>query len=185
MGAAVGHGQRFGETFCLVVDPAGAHRVDVPPVGFRLRVDLGITVGLTGGGEKEPGALLLGQPQGVRGAQRADLECLDRQLVVVDGGGRGGEVQHRINRPGHVDVVGNIGTDQPKQAALGEMPQVGRRTRAKVVQHEHFGTVIQQPLTQVTPQETNPPSDHNPLAIHAHPHLPRLFHEWPPPPQPN
>lgn len=66
--------------------------------------------GLAGGSEQEAGALLLRQTEGVQGAQRADLERLDRQLQVVD---RGGEVQHRTDRPGQVHVVGDIGPDQP------------------------------------------------------------------------
>ena len=44
--AVVGQGQSFGESLRLVVDTAGTHRVDVSPVGLRLRVDEGIAIDL-------------------------------------------------------------------------------------------------------------------------------------------
>ena len=67
-----------------VVDAPGADRVDVPPVGLGLRVDLRVAVGLRGGGEQEASALLLGQAQGVQGPGGPDLHGLDGQLQVVD-----------------------------------------------------------------------------------------------------
>ena len=103
--AVVGHGDRLGEPLGLVVDAARADRVDVAPVALRLGVDLGVAVDLGGRRQEEPGVLGLGQAQGVVGAERADLEGLDRELEVVDRAGRGGEVQHAVERPVDVDVA--------------------------------------------------------------------------------
>ena len=99
VGPAVGHGHRLGEPLGLVVDPARADRVDVAPVGLRLRVDLRVAVRLRGGGEQEARALLPGQPERVQRADRADLQRLDRQLQVVDRRGGRGEVQDGVDRP--------------------------------------------------------------------------------------
>ena len=80
----VGHGHRLGEALGLVVDAARPDRVDVAPVALGLRVDQRIAVDLRGRGEQEARPLGLGEPERVVGAERADLERLDRQLEVVD-----------------------------------------------------------------------------------------------------
>src|SRR6187200_3193053 len=54
--AVIGHRQRLGIALRLVVHPARADRVDVPPVGLGLRVHLGVPVHLAGRGEQEPRA---------------------------------------------------------------------------------------------------------------------------------
>jgi hypothetical protein len=98
--AVVGHDDGFGEALGFVVDAAGADGVDVAPVGFDLRMDEGVAVDLGGGGEQEARALGLGQAEGVVGAQRADLEGLDRQFEVVDGAGGRGEVEDVVQGAG-------------------------------------------------------------------------------------
>ncbi len=102
--AVVGHHHRLGEPLRFVVDPARADRVDVAPVGFRLRVHQRVAVDLGGRGEQDAGAFGLGQAERVVGAQRADLEGLDRQLEIVDRAGGRGEVEDEVDRT--VDVVG-------------------------------------------------------------------------------
>ena len=82
--AVVGHRHGLGEALGLVVDAARPDRVDVAPVVLALRVHERIAVDLRGRGEQEAGALGLGQAERVVGAERADLQRLDRQLEVVD-----------------------------------------------------------------------------------------------------
>ena len=122
VGPAVGRGHRLGEPLGLVVDAARAHRVDVAPVGLRLRVHLRVAVHLGGGGRARTGPPSPCQAQRVQRADRADLERLDRQLEVVDRRGRAREVQHHVDRPPDVDVVGDVGADQPEA-------RVGRQVR--------------------------------------------------------
>ena len=69
--AVVGHRQRLGVALRLVVDAAGADRVDVPPVVLRLRMDLRVAVDLRGRGEQEPGPLLLRQARACGGSRRS------------------------------------------------------------------------------------------------------------------
>ena len=75
---AVRSGQRLGEPLGFVVDPARPDRIDVAPVVFRLRMDQRIAVDLGGRGEHEAWRLLLGQAQGMDGADRPNLQCVDR-----------------------------------------------------------------------------------------------------------
>ena len=60
--AAVVEGQTLGRALAIVVAGALADRVDVAPVGLRLRVLERVAVDLGGGGEEEAGAgaLMLG-----------------------------------------------------------------------------------------------------------------------------
>src|SRR4051795_8447856 len=63
--AVIGHRQRLGVALGLVVDAARPDRVDVAPVGLRLRMDLRVAVDLAGGEEQEAGAVGLGQAERV------------------------------------------------------------------------------------------------------------------------
>ena len=57
-------------------------------------------------------------------AERADLERLDRQLEVVDRAGGRGEVQDGVQRPGDVDVLGDVVVDEPEVGALRQVRDV-------------------------------------------------------------
>src|SRR5207245_3969799 len=85
-----------------------AHRVDMAPVVLALGVYERIAVHLRGRGEQEARALGLRHPERVVCAERADLQCLDRQLEVVAGRGRAGEVKHPVKMPVEADVFGHI-----------------------------------------------------------------------------
>src|SRR5437868_5376030 len=81
----------------LVVDAARTDRVDVTPVPLVLRVDLGVAVDLARRRKEVPGAGGLGEAEGVVGAERADLQGLDRVLEVVAGARGAGEVQDGVH----------------------------------------------------------------------------------------
>src|SRR6266513_1355703 len=91
------HGHRLGEALRLVVHRAGTDRVDVTPVPLVLRVDLGVAVDLARRRKEVPGAGGLGETEGVVGAERADLQGLDRVLEVVAGARGAGEVQDGVH----------------------------------------------------------------------------------------
>ena len=106
--AVVGHRQRLGVALRLVVDAAGADRVDVAPVGLRLRVHLRIAVDLARRGQEEAGALELRQPERVVRPVRADLQRLQRQPQVVDRARRAREVVDEVDRLLDPDRLGQI-----------------------------------------------------------------------------
>src|SRR2546421_1184650 len=91
------HCHRLGEALRLVVHAAGTDRVDVTPVPLVLRVDLRVAVDLARGRKQVPGPGGLRETKGVVGAERADLQGLDRVLEVVAGARRAGEVQDGVH----------------------------------------------------------------------------------------
>ena len=100
-------------------------------------MDQRIAVDLGGGGEQESRPVLPRQPQCVDGADRADLERLDRELEVVDRARRGGEVQHRVHRAAHVQVLRHVVADEPEPGILDQVGHVGRGPGAEVIYAYH------------------------------------------------
>ena len=96
--AVVRHRERLRVALRLVVDAARADRVDVTPVGLRLRMHLRVAVHLARRGEQEAGPLHLREAEGVVGAVRADLQRLQRQPQVVDRARRAGQVVDEVDR---------------------------------------------------------------------------------------
>ena len=96
--AVVGHRQRLRVALGLVVHAARPDRVDVAPVGLRLRVHLRVAVHLARRGDQEPRALGLGQAERVMRAVGADLQRVQRQAQVVDRRGRRGQVVDEVDR---------------------------------------------------------------------------------------
>jgi len=77
--------QRFGEALRLVVNTARTDRIDVSPIGLRLRMLQWVSVHLAGGGQHHPGAAPLGNVEDVGCAKRSGAQGLHRQAQVVDG----------------------------------------------------------------------------------------------------
>ena len=71
--AVIGHGDGFGEALGFVVDRARADGIHVAPVGFFLRMLERIAVALGGGRDQILRAVFVGDVEGVKGSERADL----------------------------------------------------------------------------------------------------------------
>src|SRR5207253_3016766 len=95
--AMVGHRQGFGEALGFVVRAPRTDRVDVAPVRFRLRVDLGIAVHLAGGGDQVSRPVRLGDAERVQGADAIDLEGVNGMPQIVPGAGGTGEMQDEVD----------------------------------------------------------------------------------------
>ena len=124
MGTVVGHRDRFAEPLGLVVHAARAHRIDVTPVVFALGVYQRIAVNLRGRGEQETRSLRLGHAERVVRAERADLQRLDRQLEVVAGRRRAGEVEHPVELAVEPDVLGDVVLDEHEAASRRDVGDV-------------------------------------------------------------
>jgi hypothetical protein len=85
-----------------------------------------IAVHLAGGGEDESRALLSRQAERVQGAQAADLQRLDGQLEVVDGRGRGCQVQDQIHIARHMDESRQVTLGEPESRPADEVGDVAR-----------------------------------------------------------
>ena len=157
--AVVGHRHRLGEALGLVVDAARADRVDVAPVALGLRVDLRIAVDLAGRRQEEPGALGLGQAEGVVGAEAADLEDLDRDPLEVGRRRRAGEVHHDIHRTGHPHVLADVVFDEREPALAEQLLDVGDGARHEVVDGDDLVATRQQGAAEVRTEEPGAAGD--------------------------
>ena len=77
----------------------------------------------------EPRALGLRQAERLVRAERADLQRRNRQLEVVDRARRARPVQHVVDRPVDVDVVGDVVLDE-REVAVDEVRDVRRVARS-------------------------------------------------------
>ncbi len=120
----IGHGHGLGVTLGLVIDAARPDRVHMTPVCFRLRRNFGIAIAFAGGSEEEFGVFGEREAECVVRAQRSDLKCLNGHFQIIDGAGRGSEVQHVIKRTSNVDVIGDVGARDAKARVLLEMGDI-------------------------------------------------------------
>src|SRR5436189_83059 len=130
--ALVRHRHRLGVPLCLVVDAAGANRVDIAPVRLRLRVDLGVAVDLARRGEEEARPLELRQPEHVVRAVGADLEGVQREPLVVDRAGRARQVVDDVDGLGDLQVVDEVVVAED-EAVVANVLDVLERSRVEVV----------------------------------------------------
>ena len=157
--AVVGHRQGLGEALGLVVRAPRTDRVDVAPVRFGLRVDLGIAVHLTGRGQQVSRLTRLGEPERAQGADAIDLEGMDRIPQVVSGAGGTGEVQDEIDgivddeRPRHVLP------QEPEPTVAAQMGQVSGRPREQAVDPQDAPVPRQKIVAQVRAEESGRPRD--------------------------
>ena len=149
MGAVVGHGKGLGRAFPLVVDRPRSDRVDVAPIGFRLRMDLGIAVDLRGRGEQEDRLLGAGEAEHVVGAQGADFERRNRVIGVIDGRCGRGKVQDGIDGAVEIERFADIVLNRLEGAVAAQLSDIGRHPGDKVIDADHPPAVADQPVTGV------------------------------------
>ena len=106
-----------------------------------------------------------GQPERLVRAERADLERLDRKLVVVQRAGRTGEVDHRVQRLFDEDVLRHVVVHEAEVVPAVQMLDVVRRSGDQVVHGDHREALAQEPVAQMRAQESRSPGDQD-----------RLFH---------
>ena len=155
----VGHRQGLGVPLRLVVHAARADRVDVPPVALGLRVLERVAVHLAGGGEDEPRALELREPERVVRAVRADLQRVQRQAQVVDRAGRRGEVEDEVHGLGKLDVRGHVVVHE-RERVIADVLDVREGSGVEVIDADHPMPLREQMLTQVRPEETSASGHH-------------------------
>ena len=149
MVGVVRHRHGFGEALGFVVDAAWTDGVHMPPVTFRLRVNLRVPVDLGGRGEQEASPFSLCQSECVVGPQAADLERLDRELEVVDRAGGRGEVQDAVDVLVEEERDGDVVFDQPKAVERLQMFGIFTGTRDEVVDADDVVTVFEEALGEV------------------------------------
>jgi hypothetical protein len=144
--------QGFGAALALVVAAARADRIDVAPIAFGLRMDVGIAVDLAGRGLEDARAHPLGEAKHVDRAKHAGLGRLHRVVLVVDRRGRAGQivdlVHLDIERPG--DVVPH--EFEVRMVAIGD--QIVAGAGEQIVHAQHLVPALQQFADEVGSKET-------------------------------
>jgi hypothetical protein len=112
-------------------------------------VHLRVAVDLARRGEEEAGALGLGQPEAVVGAETADLEDLDRDPLEVRRRRRTGEVHHHIDAAGHPDVLADVVLDERESAPPEQPLDVAHCARDQVVEGDHLVAPLEQRSAEV------------------------------------
>ena len=138
--AVIGHRDRFGETFCFIVNAARPDRVHVPPIIFLLRMDERVAVAFGGGGEQERRLLRLRQAKRVVRAERADLQRRNRQFEIINWAGGRGEMEDVIDLIGDEQILGHILLDESVVFVPGKVFDVREVPGDEVVDRDHAMT---------------------------------------------
>ena len=139
--------QGLGATLAFVVAGTQPDRVDVTPVGLDLRMDLGIAVDFGGRGLEDLCLHALGEPKHVDGAMDAGLGGLDRVELVVDRGGRTGQIVDLV----HFDIEreSHVVTHHLKSGIADQVRDVAPAAGEIVVHAKHVVTLFDEPLAQM------------------------------------
>jgi hypothetical protein len=135
--AVIGHRQGLRIALGLVVDAAGADRVDVTPVVLRLRMHERIAVDLAGRCRQETRPLDLGEAERVVSSIGAHLERVQRQPQVVDRRGRRGEVVDEVDRLLDEVLVGDVEIQIGEALDVADVRDVAQRPGLEVVHADH------------------------------------------------
>src|SRR5512138_558849 len=87
------------------------------------------------------------------GAERADLQRLDRQLEIIEGRRGAREMQHPIDGPLELDVLRDVVLDECKSAAIAELREILARAGDEVVHADDVAPVLQQEFAEVRADE--------------------------------
>src|SRR2546427_2582449 len=128
-------------------------------VRFGLRMDLGIAVHLTGGGEQVSHLTRLGEPERAQGADAIVLEGMDRIPKVVSGAGGTGEVQDEIDGIVDDERPRDVLAQEPEPAVATQMGQVSGRSREQAVDPQDAPVPRQEMVAQVRAEEPGRPRD--------------------------
>lgn len=161
--AGVAVGQGLGYTLAFVVARTGTDTVDVTPVVLTLRVLLGVTVDLGGGGDEESSLGTLGKTQHVQGTHERGLDGLDRVVLVVRGGCGACKVVDLVDldKEGVDDVVADnleVGVANPVRNGS---PATGK----EVVKDGDLVTQKHESVDQVGTNETGTTGDEDSLTL--------------------
>jgi len=147
--------QRFGAPLALVVAGAGTDWIDPAPIRLRLRVLLRLAVNLAGRRLEDRGRQPPRQPQHVDRPMHRRFRGLNRVALIVDRGGRTGEVEYGVRL--NVEREGDVVAQRLEISAGDEVADVAAAARSIVVHAQHLAPVRQQAVAKVGADEPPPP----------------------------
>ena len=165
--AVIRHRERFREAFRLVVHPAQPHRVDVPAIVLFLRVHVGVPVDFARARQQEPCLLFPCQSQRLVRAQGPHLQDLDGEPREVRRTRRTRKVQDVVHASRQEHVLRHVLLDEPEALVPRQVRDVVHRPRQQVVDARDAVSLRQEPVAQVTSQETRAARHHRMLLSHG------------------
>ena len=76
-------------------------------------------------------------------------------------------MEYVINRPGHVDVIGNIGARDPELRVFHQMRDIRIHAGDEIVQRQHFPVFSKESVAKMRSQKSRPAGDHRTHASSA------------------
>jgi len=143
--------QRFGAALALVIAAADADRIDIPPIGFRLRMHGRIPIDLAGRSLENRRLQPLGQAQHVDRAVHGRLGRLHGVVLIVDRGGRAGEIEYLVHF--HEQRQAHIVPHEFEPGVAGEVVDVALVAGEQVIDAQHFVPAIKQAVDEMRAQE--------------------------------
>src|SRR4051812_884963 len=119
-----------------------------------------IAVTFRGRCKKERGAFVLRESERVMSPKRADLQCRDRQLEIIDGTRRGREMKYVIEFVFRQEnEIRNVVLDELEIRIAGEMTDVCGVAGDQVVDRDDAMTFREQAIRQMRSQKTRAAGD--------------------------
>lgn len=120
----------------LVITGADSNRVDVAPISFGLRVNVGIAVYFAGGGLEDFTLKPLGEAEEVESAKHACFHCLDGVGLIMERRCGTGKIVDFIDF--YMERKANIVADPFKMSGGEKVFDVFSRAGEKIIDAEHF-----------------------------------------------
>ena len=143
--------QGLGAALAFIIAGPGPDRVDIPPIVLGLGMDGRVAVDLRGGGLKDPALQPLGKAQHVDGAMHARFGRLHGVVLVVDRGGRAGEIIDLVHL--EIERKGDIVTDELEARVADQMLDIALGAGEEIVDAKNIVPVGEEPVTEMRPEK--------------------------------
>jgi hypothetical protein len=135
----------LGTPFPFIIAGTFSNGIHISPVGFRLWMDDGIAIYLTGGGLEYLGFDPFGEPQHIDGSHDRGFHGFYGIVLVMDGGGGTGQVVDLIHL--HIKRRSHIVPDQFEIGILQQVEDVPFGPGEIVIQAKYLVALLQESFT--------------------------------------
>lgn len=151
--------ERLGCTLPLIIAGAQTNGIHVTPVGFGLRMNVGITIDLGGGGLKNTCLDPLGKAKAVDSTNHGGLHRLDGIILVVRGRSWAGKVIDAINLK--LEWVDDIVANEFKAGIPQEVLDIGLATGKEIIEANDFIPLLDEAVTKMGAEKSGSAGDKN------------------------